>query len=109
MDLRGKLPYILLCLMIFCAIKATRVDAVDYPAMLQTARRLVKERRYGEALVDFSKILNSPVTLGRGAESQLKAQAASEAGEVSTLLGLFDEAIAQFEAANRFLKERDTS
>ena len=108
MDLRGKLPYILLCLMILGAIKAMRVDAVDYPAMLQNARALVKERRYGEALVVFSKILNSPVTLGRGAESQLKAQAASEAGEVSTLLGLFDEAIAQFEDANRFLKEKDT-
>jgi signal transduction histidine kinase len=80
----------------------------DYSAMLQNARYLVKERRYGEALVAFSKILKSHVPLEQDAESHLKAQAASEAGEVLILLGQFDEAIAKFEAADKFLKESDT-
>ncbi len=84
---------------------APRVGAEDYSAVLQNAQKLVKERRYGEALVAFSKILNSPVPF---AESQLKAQAAAETAEVSTLLGQFDEAIAQYETANKFLKESDT-
>ena len=88
--------------MIFYTMKAMCVGAVDYSAVLKNAQKLVKEHRYGEALVDFSKILEGDV------ENQLKAQAASESGEVLTLLGQFDEAISQFEAADKFLKESDT-
>jgi len=100
MDLYRKLPFILFCLIILGY--AQRVDAEDYSAMLQNAQKLVKEHRHGEALIVLSKILESD------AASHLKAQAASEAGEVSTLLGQFDEAIGKFEAATKFLKEENT-
>lgn len=98
--------YLLICLIISSI--AAFVNAVDYSAQLRNARKLVKERRYGEALTAFSKILDSPVLLGRGVESKLKAEAASEAGEVLVLLGQFDDAIAQLKAAKSFLKESDT-
>ena len=79
-----------------------RIDAKeDYATLQQNAQNFVAESRYGEALVEFSKILESD------AENQLKAQAASEAAEVLTLLGQFDEAIVHFETANKLLKESD--
>ncbi len=102
MNRHRKLPYLLLCLIIFGGIQAIHVDAVDDDPPLQKARQLVEEGSYGEALIVFSKILESE------GSSQVKAEAAAQAGEVLTGLGQFNEAVNQFEVANSFLKASDT-
>ena len=97
MNLRHKLP----CVFLFVIVTAVNLGAADVPA-LQTARQLVEDGRYGEALIALSEVSESEVG------NDVKAEAAAEAGEVLTLLGQLEEAANQFEVAKTFLEMSDT-